>query len=71
MTKETPNTEGLSQRELILELRQDVKGLANKDETERARVDTELRKRPTRAEVMSLFTFVAIITGAVIALTGG
>lgn len=71
MTKETPNTEGLSQRELILELRQDVKGLANKDETERARVDTELRKRPTRAEVMSLFTFVAIITGAVLALTGG
>lgn len=48
---ESQETRGLSQRELILELRTDVKALAEDGHRERNRIDAELAKRPTRAEM--------------------
>jgi hypothetical protein len=43
--------EGMTLRELVLEIRDDVKSLDEKFDSERARVDQELASRPTRKEL--------------------
>jgi hypothetical protein len=48
---ETPGTKGLSQRELLLEVRRDVKDFREEVRDEVRRVDAELALRPTRDDV--------------------
>lgn len=67
----SPN-EGLSLRELILELRADIRGLDKKlddaktfQSAEFQRVDLEISRRPTRAEVISWFTLAGVLSGGI------
>ncbi len=66
------NGEGLSIRELVLEVREDVKSLMKEVNLEKAAHDDEhqelerdLGKRPTRAEMMGLFTLAGVVSGII------
>jgi hypothetical protein len=59
-------------RELVLEVRKDIKLVdakldRNRDESHREfqRVDSDLARRPTRAEVISWFTLAGVLSGIV------
>jgi len=57
--KDTDETRGLSQRELLLELRRDVKDIKD----ERTVEAHELGKRPTRTEIYSALGGAAVLMG--------
>lgn len=57
---------GLSQRELIIEVRDDVRSLSEK----LAVYERGLSKRPTRAEVYGLFILTGAVAGIVISIAG-
>ena len=70
--------EGLTVRDLILELRKDVKSLSDKFDEDKdvrhaefQRVDWEISKRPTRAEVVTWFVLAGTLSGLVGALISG
>ena len=63
--EDTRETRGLSQRELILELRQDVKGIVANSADERVEVEKELASKVGRAEFWKVLTsIIAISVGA-------
>ena len=64
-------------RELVMEVRDAVKGVdekldRNRDETHREiqRVDKEITRRPTRAEVISWFTLAGVLSGVIATVVG-
>ena len=63
---EQQDTRGLTQRELILEMRSDIKSLVDEQADTEAHVERELGKRPTRAEVLSTIGTFGVIIGLVI-----
>ena len=65
---EEQDTRGLTQRELILEMRSDIKTLVTDQADSEAHTEHELGKRPTRAEVLSTVATVGIVIGIVTSL---
>ncbi len=68
--KDTPETNGLSSRELILEVRADLKKLMEDRREHDQKEAEEFGKRPTRAELYAALTAVLAIVGATMAITG-
>jgi hypothetical protein len=59
-----PDPHGLSLRDLVLEVRDDVKDILDRE----AKQDAEIAKRPSRTEVMSLFGLAGSVSGIIFAL---
>jgi hypothetical protein len=64
---EQDDTRGLSQRELLLELRIDLKCFIEDERAELKRIDEDILNRPTRAEVMALFSVAGVLMGILVA----
>ena len=67
-------SEGLSIRELVLEVRKDIRKLdekfdreIEKTQKEIQRVDKDISRRPTRAEVLSILAISISVAGVVLA----
>lgn len=64
-TREAEDTRGLTQRELILEVRNDVKAHIEKHDCIHDEIERDIRVRPTRSEIFSLLGAAGVLSGLV------
>ena len=64
---DTDDTRGLSQRELLLEVRQDIKDIRD----DRIRETAEIGKRPTRPEIYSAIGTMSVLMVMLSRFLGG
>ena len=65
---ETQDTRGLTQRELILEMRDDIKSLVSEQAEDQIVTERELGRRPTRSELYSTIGALGIVVGIIVSL---
>jgi len=63
--------EGFSNKEYLIEIKQDLKGFREKYDTDQDRRDVEIAKRPTRGELWSLVAGASTLVGLALVFTGG
>lgn len=68
MTFEQDDTRGLTQREILLEVRKDVKNHVEEYQEDKVEVALAFGRRPTRAEVISWAGGIGAIVGVTVAL---
>lgn len=66
-----PLVPGFTNKEVLLEIKRELADFRSKYDTDQQRRDSELSKRPTRAELYALVGVVGVIIGAVFGLMRG
>lgn len=61
-------TDGYSVKEVVNEIKEDLKDFRGKYDTDQKQRDTDLSKRPTRSELYSIFGVISAAFGAALAL---
>ena len=60
--------EGFSVKEVVTEIKEDLKDFRGTYDTDQQRRDVELSKRPTRSELYSIFGVISAAFGAALAM---
>ena len=60
--------EGFSVKEVVTEIKEDLKDFRGTYDTDQQRRDIELSKRPTRSELYSIFGVISAAFGAALAM---
>ena len=64
-------SDGFSMKEVVIEIKEDLKAFRTKYDADQERRDDEIAKRPTRTEVYGSVGVVGVIVGIVSAIVGG
>ncbi|KKK76157.1 hypothetical protein LCGC14_2458180 [marine sediment metagenome] len=62
---------GFSMKEVVIEIKDDLKAFRVKYDEDQEKRDVEIAKRPTRTELYGSVTVVGVIVGIVISIVGG
>ena len=62
---------GFSMKEVVIEIKDDLKAFRIKYDEDQEKRDVEIAKRPTRTELYGSVTVVGVIAGIVISIVGG
>ena len=65
------DSDGFSMKEVVIEIKQDLKAFRDKYDEDQERRDIEISKRPTRTELYSSIASVGVIIGIIVAVIGG
>ena len=63
--------DGFSMKEVVIEIKDDLKAFRVKYDEDQEKRDVEIAKRPTRTELYGSVTVVGVIVGIVISIVGG
>jgi len=63
--------DGFSNKEYLIEIKQDLRDFREKYDTDQTRRDVEIAKRPTRGELWSLVAGASTLVGLALIYTGG
>ena len=63
--------DGFSMKEVVVEIKNDLKAFRIKYDEDQEKRDVEIAKRPTRTELYGSVTVVGVIVGIVISIVGG
>ena len=63
--------DGFSMKEVVIEIKDDLKAFRIKYDEDQEKRDVEIAKRPTRTELYGSVTVVGVIVGIVISIVGG
>ena len=62
---------GFSMKEVVIEIKEELKAFRTKYDEDQEKRDLEIAKRPTRTELYSSIASVGIIIGIIVAVIGG